>query len=83
MQNFLIDPNGEIVVFGDPKQNVYHRPLDTNNDIRLGVIGGQWNKQLVTGRRFSNPRLAILATSFQSQFLPNLPTDVINTEGIK
>lgn len=78
MQNFL-EPNGEFVVFGDPKQNVYHRPLDANKDIRLGVIGGEWNRQLNTGRRFTNPRLASLATSFQHQFFTTLPTDNIAT----
>lgn len=78
MQNFL-EPNGEFVVFGDPKQNVYHRPLDANKDIRLGVIGGEWNRQLNTGRRFKNPRLASLATSFQKQFFTTLPTDNIET----
>ena len=35
MQNFLM-PDGEFVVFGDPKQNVYHRPIDSNGDIRNG-----------------------------------------------
>lgn len=79
MQNFLLEPNGEFVVFGDPKQNVYHRPLDANKDIRLGVIGGEWNRQLNTGRRFTNPRLASLATSFQRQFFTTLPTDNIAT----
>lgn len=80
MQNFLLESNGELVVFGDPKQNVYQRPLDTNGDIRLGVIGGQWNRQLTTCRRFTNPRLANLATAFQAQFMANLPTDNIATE---
>lgn len=80
MQNFLIEPNGEFVVFGDPKQNVYHRPLDANNDIRLGVIGGAWNKKLNTSRRFTNTKLSSLATSFQSSFLSQLPTDEIKTE---
>lgn len=80
MQNFLLEPNGELVVFGDPKQNVYQRPLDTNGDIRLGVIGGQWNRQLTTSRRFTNPRLANLATAFQAQFMANLPVDNIATE---
>ena len=80
MQNFLLEPNGEFVVFGDPKQNVYKRPLDTNGDIRLGVIGGQWNRQLSTSRRFTNPRLANLATAFQSQFMANVPNDNITTE---
>ena len=78
MQNFLL-PDGEFVVFGDPKQNVYHRPLDSNGDIRLGVIRSEWNRQLNTGRRFTNPRLATLATTFQAQFLSNQPVDTINT----
>ena len=82
MQNFLLEPNGEFVVFGDPKQNVYHRPLDANKDIRLGVIGGVWNRELNTGRRFTNPRLATLATSFQSQFFSELPTDNIAADNI-
>ena len=81
MQNFLLEPNGEFVVFGDPKQNVYHRPLDANNDIRLGVIGGVWNRELNAGRRFTNPRLATLATSFQSEFFIGSNTDNINTVG--
>lgn len=80
MQNFLLVPNGELVVFGDPKQNVYQRPLDANGDIRLGIIGGQWNRQLTTSRRFTNPRLANLATAFQTQFMANLPTDDIVAE---
>ena len=80
MQNFLLEPNCELVVFGDPKQNVYQRPLDANGDIRLGVIGGQWNRQLTTSRRFTNPRLANLATSFQAQFMANLPSDNIAVE---
>ena len=79
MQNFLL-PNGEFVVFGDPKQNVYHRPTEEKTgDIKLGVIGGVWNKELNTGRRFTNPRLATLATSFQARFLSNQPVDTINT----
>ena len=78
MQNFLL-PNGEFVVFGDPKQNVYHRPIDSNGDIRLGVIRSEWNRQLSTGRRFTNPRLATLATTFQAKFLSNQPVDTIST----
>ena len=82
MREFL-EVNGEFVVFGDPKQNVYHRPLDTNGDIRLGVIGGVWNKELTTGRRFTNPRLASLATSFQSSFFKDQVADKIKTESVE
>lgn len=80
MRNFLLDSNGEIAVFGDPKQNVYQRPLDANGDICLGVIGGQWNRQLTVCRRFTNPRLAKLAMDFQAQFMPNQSTDDITTD---
>ncbi|MCQ2113167.1 MAG: AAA family ATPase [Bacteroidaceae bacterium] len=80
MQNFLLEPNGELVVFGDPKQNVFQRPLGINGDIRLGVIGGQWNRQLTTSRRFTNPRLANLAAAFQTQFFANQPCDNIVVE---
>lgn len=80
MRNFLLESNSELVVFGDPKQNVYQRLLDTNGDIRLGIIGGQWNRQLTTCRRFTNPRLANLATAFQTQFMANLPTDDMAAE---
>lgn len=79
MQNFLV-PGGEFVVFGDPKQNVYHRPLDSNGDIRLGIIGGQWNRQLSNSHRFTNPRLAKLAMAFQSTYMLNIPKDDIQTE---
>jgi superfamily I DNA/RNA helicase len=82
MREFL-EANGEFVVFGDPKQNVYHRPIDTNGDIRLGVIGGVWNKELTTGRRFTNPRLASLATSFQSSFFKDQVADKIKTESVE
>lgn len=81
MQNFLLEPNGEFVVFGDPKQNLYDRPIDEiTGEIYLGVIRGDWNHSLTTGRRFTNPRLATLATAFQAQFLSDLPTDSIGTE---
>lgn len=77
MQEFL-EPDGEFVVFGDPKQNVYNRPTGENGEIRLGVIGGTWNNDLRNGRRFTNPRLASLAISFQSHFFAELPADEIN-----
>lgn len=80
MQNFLLEPNGEIAVFGDPKQNVYQRPLDSNGDIRLGVIGGTWNRQLTTSRRFTNPRLANLSMSFQAKFMATNNIDNITTD---
>ena len=79
MRNFLLEPNGEFVVFGDPKQNVYRRPTDETGEIYLGVIRGDWNHSLSTSHRFTNARLASLATAFQRQFLASLPVDNIAT----
>lgn len=79
LTQYFLEPDGEFVVFGDPKQNVYHRPIDSNKDIRLGVIGGVWNKELNQGRRFNNPRLVSLATAFQTKYLSSLTVDNIIT----
>ena len=69
IDKYFLQKGGELVVFGDPKQNIYHRALDSNGDIRIGVIGGAWNKELKEGKRFTNPLLANLAISFQKEFL--------------
>jgi hypothetical protein len=66
-QKFL-KGNGEFVVFGDPSQNIYHRDVDTQGDIRIGTIPGLWNKSLSRSERFSNPSLTELAVKFKVQF---------------
>lgn len=73
-RNFL-QGNGEFVVFGDPKQNIYHREIDSQGNILLGVIPGLWNKDLIKSHRFSNPSLANLAMEFQRHFIWN-PDDI-------
>lgn len=68
LKQYFLKPGGEFVVFGDPKQNIYHRELDSEGNIKLGVIPGVWNKELSEGHRFSNPSLVSLATDFQRSF---------------
>lgn len=68
LRKYFLKDNGEFVVFGDPKQNIYHRALDTNGDIRLGIIPGEWNHELDKSMRFANPALANLAMAFQKYF---------------
>lgn len=77
LESYFLEKGGEFVVFGDPKQNIYHRSLDTNGDIRLNIIGGQWNRSLKDSKRFANPSLAKLAMQFQKRFFENIPTDDI------
>lgn len=72
LQRYFLKENGEFVVFGDPKQNVYKRTLDTNGDIRLGVIQGEWNHKLKDSKRYHNLQLLKLFNSFQECFFSNV-----------
>lgn len=68
LNNKFLKKDGEFVVFGDPKQNIYDREIDSNGDIRIGVIGGEWNQQLSKCHRFVNNQLSTLARRFQLDF---------------
>ena len=68
LQKYFLMPQGEFVVFGDSKQNIYERPLDVNGDIKLGTIGGVWNNSLAKSYRFVNQDLVFLANHFQEKF---------------
>lgn len=72
----FLKPGGEFVVFGDPKQDIYHRGKDAQGNVLLGIIPGRWNQELSTGHRFTNPSLANLATDFQHEFFE--PTNGIS-----
>ena len=63
---FLAD-EGEFVVFGDEKQNIYDRPLENKTPI-IRTIPGRWNQSLRTTFRFTGP-IALLAMDFQKVFL--------------
>ena len=76
LDKYFLEADGEFVVFGDPKQNIYKRQLDKNGDIRLEFIGGTWNHDLKERQRFANPQLANLATAFQFSFYgTDIPKD--------
>lgn len=70
LNKYFLAEQGEFVVFGDPKQNVYRRELDSQGDIRIEFISGTWNHELKNGKRFANPQLALLAKDFQKSFFP-------------
>ena len=61
---FLVD-GGEFVVFGDEKQNIYHRPLDKDKRPKTGIPGA-WNK-LNESHRYTT-KIIGLATRFQRHF---------------
>lgn len=80
LANNFLEPNGELVVFGDAKQNIYKRALDSNNQIKIGLIPGIWNDSLKTGYRFSNPLLTSLALEFQKVYFPERKVDEIQQD---
>ena len=64
---FLIQ-DGEFVVFGDEKQNIYNRRLDDSKEPITVGIPGRWNKTLNISKRFTN-EIGTLALEYQKEFL--------------
>ena len=79
LEKYFLADNGEFVLFGDAKQNIYKRELDEHYEIRT-PIPGRWTERLNQGQRFDNPRIASLAMSFQRHFFPDQDTDDIQTQ---
>lgn len=64
---FLVE-DGEFVVFGDEKQNIYKRPLDENKEPIIRTIKGTWNRSLNVSKRFAD-EIGRLAMEYQKEFL--------------
>lgn len=61
----LLSRNGEFIVFGDEKQNIYGRELENDKKPYTG-IGGAWN---ILNKSFRvSTEIANLATQFQKHF---------------
>ena len=75
IKKYFLAEDGEFVVFGDEKQNIYHRELD--EDIRPNTtIPGAWSK-LTESHRTSNKILPLI-NNFQKTFF----TDVYDYDDI-
>jgi hypothetical protein len=66
--NYFLAEDGELVVFGDEKQNIYKRPLDADKHPVIKGIPGQWNRSLKTVQRFSGD-ITKLAMEYQREIL--------------
>lgn len=75
LKDYFLAEDGEFVVFGDAKQNIYLRGLDNEKEIKT-PIAGRWTR-LNHGHRFDNPRIASVAMDFQKYFFHDQPTDII------
>lgn len=79
LEKYFLADNGELVLFGDAKQNIYRRALDQYKEIKT-PIPGRWTERLNTGQRFDNPRIASLAMSFQKYFFTDQHADDIQSQ---
>lgn len=75
IHKYFLEEGGELVVFGDAKQNVYGKVLDEKKKIIVPSITGNWNRSLNKGFRFSNSRLKDLAIEFQKEFFKEYSID--------
>ncbi|MFK8289104.1 UvrD-helicase domain-containing protein [Capnocytophaga canimorsus] len=75
IKKYFLEENGELIVFGDEKQNVYNKELDQQKQIIIPTVSGDWNRSLNKGFRFSNIKLRDLAVAFQKEFFINYPID--------
>ena len=66
IKEYFLEEDGEFVVFGDEKQNVYDRELDQDKKINT-TIPGRWN-ELKDSFRF-NGIIVDLTNAFQEKFL--------------
>jgi len=65
--NYFLAEDGEFVVFGDEKQNIYGRPMDDDRFPRIPTIRGQWNQLKDSFRMETN--LLRVAQEFQQFYL--------------
>lgn len=65
---YFLEEDGEFVVFGDEKQNIYNRPLDENSDPKTIGIRGDWNRSLNVSKRFAD-EIGRLALEYQKELM--------------
>ncbi len=75
LKNNFLDPNGEYVLFGDEKQNIYGRELDFEKLTKTNVKG-KWNRSLNKTYRIQE-KIAKLASEFQDIFFKNYTPEII------
>lgn len=65
LKDIFLKENGEYVLFGDEKQNIYNRVLDNKKRVRTNVKG-RWNELTKSYRASTN--ITILLKEFQREF---------------
>lgn len=68
IKEYFLVPNGELIVFGDEKQNIYDNELDNDRKPNTTILG-RWNELKESYRLGTS--IAKIASSFQQHFFKN------------
>jgi superfamily I DNA/RNA helicase len=70
IKRFFLEADGELVLFGDEKQNIYNRPIDEEKRTRLpSGFGKKWETLNKSFRYKKDSHILTLANTFQKEFL--------------
>ncbi len=69
IREYFLEDNGEMVLFGDEKQNIYQRALDLDKNYRTPNGFGIWKALNKSIRHDKNSYILKLAKDFQKTFL--------------
>ena len=68
IREHFLEEDGEMVLFGDEKQNIYERQLDEEKSTKIVQGFGRWKRLTKSIRHDGNSKILKLAKEFQSNF---------------
>lgn len=69
IRSYFLEENGEMLLFGDEKQNIYQRALDEERRSKVVEGFGRWEKLTKSFRYTAESPIIPLVESFQKSFL--------------
>lgn len=69
IRSYFLEENGEMLLFGDEKQNIYKRALDEERRSKVVEGFGKWEKLTKSFRYVAESPIIPLVDSFQKNFL--------------
>jgi superfamily I DNA and RNA helicase len=69
VRKYFLAEDGEMVLFGDEKQNIYERALDSDNNSQVVQGFGSWKQLNKSIRHKQDSHILVLAKEFQKTFL--------------
>lgn len=82
IRSFFLHEDGEMVLFGDEKQNLYKREVDSEKKITVPNGFGRWEKLTKSYRYQDSSSILNLSRDFQSEFLSSF-YDIDEDESIQ